>query len=68
MFYFVRHGETDYTERGTKIYQGHGTNLAPLSETGIGDKESGKGYSTSGGEPDFVFFLYKSRPVCRHSF
>ncbi len=36
MFYFVRHGETDYTERGTKIYQGHGTNLAPLSETGIG--------------------------------
>ena len=36
MFCFVRHGETDYTERGTKIYQGHGTNLAPLSETGIG--------------------------------
>ena len=36
MFYFVRHGETDYSERGTKIYQGHGTNLAPLSETGIG--------------------------------
>ena len=35
MFYFVRHGEADYTERGTKIYQGHGTNLVPLSETGI---------------------------------
>ena len=39
MFYFVRHGETDYTERGAKIYQGHGTNLAPLSETGIGQIE-----------------------------
>ena len=43
MFYFVRHGETDYTERGTKIYQGHGTNLAPLSETGIGQIRTPEG-------------------------
>ncbi|MCM1040459.1 MAG: phosphoglycerate mutase family protein [Ruminococcus sp.] len=35
MFYFVRHGETDYTERNSKIYQGFGVNLAGLSETGI---------------------------------
>jgi len=35
MFYFVRHGEADYSERDTKIYQGFGVNLAKLSETGI---------------------------------
>ena len=35
MFYFVRHGKTDYSERDQKIYQGFGVNLAPLSETGI---------------------------------
>ena len=35
MFYFVRHGKTDYSERNTGIYQGFGVNLAPLSEKGI---------------------------------
>ncbi|HIV18055.1 MAG TPA: histidine phosphatase family protein [Candidatus Merdivicinus intestinigallinarum] len=35
MFYFVRHGKTDYSARNTKIYQGFGVNLSPLSETGI---------------------------------
>ncbi len=35
MFYFVRHGKTDYSEKNTKIYQGYGVNLAPMSETGI---------------------------------
>lgn len=35
MFYLVRHGETDYRERNTKIYQGFGVNLAPLSPEGI---------------------------------
>lgn len=35
MFYFVRHGKTDYSERNTKIYQGFGVHLAPLSEKGI---------------------------------
>jgi broad specificity phosphatase PhoE len=35
MFCLIRHGETDYSERGTKIYQGHGENLAPLTEQGI---------------------------------
>lgn len=35
MFYFVRHGKTDYSERDQKIYQGFGVNLAPLSEIGI---------------------------------
>lgn len=33
--YFVRHGKTDYSERNTKIYQGFGVNLAPLSELGV---------------------------------
>lgn len=35
MFYFVKHGKTDYSERNQKIYQGFGVNLAPLSEQGI---------------------------------
>ncbi|MDO5438604.1 MAG: histidine phosphatase family protein [Erysipelotrichaceae bacterium] len=35
MFYFVRHGKTDYSKRNTGIYQGFGVNLAPLSEKGI---------------------------------
>ena len=35
MFYFVRHGEPDYSERNTKIYQGFGAHLAGLSEKGI---------------------------------
>jgi len=35
MFYLVRHGEADYSERGTKIYQGHGQELAPLTQHGI---------------------------------
>ncbi len=35
MFYFIRHGKTDYSQRNTGIYQGFGVNLAPLSETGI---------------------------------
>lgn len=35
MFYFIRHGQTDYTEQNTKIYQGFGVNLAPLSAKGI---------------------------------
>ncbi len=35
MFYFVRHGQTDYSERGTKVFQGFGVNLAPLSAVGV---------------------------------
>lgn len=35
MFYFVRHGKTDYSNRNRKIYQGFGVNLSPLSEEGI---------------------------------
>lgn len=35
MFYFVRHGDTDYSERNTKIYQGFGVHLSKLSEKGI---------------------------------
>ena len=35
MFYFVRHGQTDYSERNAKIYQGFGVNLAPLTEEGV---------------------------------
>ena len=35
MFYFVKHGKTDYSERNHNIYQGFGVNLAPLSELGI---------------------------------
>jgi broad specificity phosphatase PhoE len=35
MFYLIRHGETDYSEKGTKIYTGFGENLLPLSLNGI---------------------------------
>ena len=35
MFYFVRHGKTDYSQRNTKVYQGFGVNLARLSEKGV---------------------------------
>ncbi len=35
MFYFIRHGQTDYSEQNIKIYQDFGVNLANLSETGI---------------------------------
>lgn len=37
MFYFIRHGKTDYSERNTKIYQGFGVNLAPLGKSGISE-------------------------------
>lgn len=43
MFYFVRHGQPDYSEKGTKIYQGFGVNLAPLTEVGVSQiKETSK--------------------------
>ena len=35
VFYFIRHGKTDYSERNEKVYQGFGVQLAPLSEQGI---------------------------------
>ena len=35
MFYFVRHGSTDYSEINTKLYQGFGVNLLPLTGEGI---------------------------------
>jgi len=31
MFYLIRHGETDNSENGTKIYQGYGKNFNPLT-------------------------------------
>lgn len=33
-FYFIRHGQADYTEANTKIYQGRGFNMLTLSELG----------------------------------
>ena len=33
--YFIRHGQTDYSLKDQKIYQGFGVNLAPLSEEGV---------------------------------
>lgn len=35
IFYLVRHGKTDYSERNKKIYQGFGVNLSPLSIEGV---------------------------------
>ena len=36
-FYLIRHGTPDYSERNTKVYQGFGTNLAPLSDAGVSE-------------------------------
>lgn len=35
MFYLIRHGKTDYSERNKKIYQGIGVQLSPLNAEGI---------------------------------
>ena len=35
MFYFVKHGKSDYSRRNTKICQGFGVNLSPMSELGV---------------------------------
>ncbi len=35
MFYLIRHGKPDYTQQNTKIYQGYGVNLSPLSGIGV---------------------------------
>ena len=43
MFYLVRHGKTDYSEKNTKIYQGFGVNLSPLSKKGIEDAKKAAG-------------------------
>ena len=44
MFYLVRHGKTDYSEKNTGIYQGFGVNLAPLSKKGIEDAKKAAAY------------------------
>ena len=35
MFYFVRHGKTDYSLIDQKIYKGFGVNLSPLTKKGV---------------------------------
>ncbi len=60
MFYFIRHGKTDYSQRNTGIYQGFGVNLAPLSETGIRQiEETAKDERLQGAD------LILSSPYCR---
>lgn len=34
IYYFIRHGEADFSEANTKIYQGHGCHMITLSEAG----------------------------------
>ena len=34
-FYFIRHGEADYSEAETKIYQGWGLCMVPLTDKGV---------------------------------
>ena len=61
--------------RGDRLYRTWNQNIsrtrnefsASFGNRDRPDKESSKGYSTSGGEPDFVFFLYKSCAVCVQS-
>lgn len=35
VFYFIRHGQADFTEANTNIYQGQGFHLLTLSEAGV---------------------------------
>jgi len=35
MFYLIRHGHSDYSEKHTKVYKGYGVNLAPLTKEGV---------------------------------
>ena len=35
VFYFIRHGQADFTEADTNIYQGQGFHLLTLSEAGV---------------------------------
>ena len=60
MFYFIRHGKTDYSQRNTKIYQGFGVNLAPLSDKGMREiAETAKDERLRGAD------LILSSPYCR---
>jgi len=34
-FYFIRHGQVDFSQENTKFYRGRGTHLLTLSELGI---------------------------------
>lgn len=34
VFYFIRHGQTDFSQKNTKFYQGWGFNLLTLSDLG----------------------------------
>jgi len=34
-FYFIRHGDADYSEKGTKIYKNQGAFMCTLSQKGI---------------------------------
>ena len=54
MFYLIRHGTADYTEKDTKIYQGFGNHLAPLSAKGIREIE------TTAADPRLTPALYKA--------
>ena len=58
--YFIRHGQTDYSLKDQKIYQGFGVNLAPLSEEGIRQiEEAAKDSRLKGAEIDSDLALYK---------
>ncbi len=35
IFYLIRHGKTDYSERNEKVYKGFGVHLSPLNAVGI---------------------------------
>ena len=35
IFYLIRHGKTDYSERNKKVYRGFGVNLSPLNAKGV---------------------------------
>ena len=34
-FYFIRHGEADYSEKNTKFYRNQGTFMCTLTEKGV---------------------------------
>ncbi|MFQ8583953.1 MAG: histidine phosphatase family protein [Holdemania massiliensis] len=43
MIYFIRHGQADYSEKDSKIYQGFGNHMAPLSPKGYPGNRRNRG-------------------------
>ena len=61
MFYLIRHGQADYSEKHTKIYEGVGIDFSPLSPDGIRQiKRTAPGSPSEKRGTDSLLSLYQS--------